>query len=382
MEEYIMETITTNANKLDSLLEYIVELGAPGCSLMVYKDHKELYRGKAGYNDTETKKAIEYSDIVNLYSSSKVMTCTAMLKLVGSGKVLFTDPLYNFIPEFKDIKVCDTAGDGTRFLRDPKRPITILDLFTMSAGLDYALSSEPILKVREKTNGRCPTVETITALAQKPLLFDPGEHYNYSLCHDVLGAVIEIVSGMSFGEYMKKNIFDPLEMNDTCFKLNDEQQTRLMCQYYYNNEKQKVEKISTACEYKLGDDYESGGAGIFSKLEDSVVFADALACGGIGRNGERIIGEHMLSLMRENQLESTRYAEFAHAGYGYGLGVKTHMDRAKSLHPSPIGEFGWGGAGGTMMLIDPVNHLSVFYVQHMLNTPYNYGDRLYTAIYS
>lgn len=377
-----MEKPNINAGKFDSLLEYIVELGAPGCSLMIYKDHKELYRGKAGYNDTETEKAVEYSDIVNLYSSSKVMTCTAMLKLIGSGKVLFTDPLYDFIPEFKDIKVCDTAGNGTRFLREAKRPITILDLFTMSAGLDYDLASQPILKVREKTDGRCPTVETITALAQKPLLFDPGEHYNYSLCHDVLGAVIEIVSGMSFGEYMRANIFEPLEMSDTCFKLNDEQKTRLMCQYCYNSEKKKVEKISTACAHKLGDDYESGGAGIFSTLEDSAVFADALACGGVGRNGKRIIGEDMLSLMRENQFEPKRYAEFAHAGYGYGLGVKTHMDRAKSLHPSPLGEFGWGGAAGTMMLIDPVNRISMFYVQHMLNTPYNFVDRLYAALYS
>ncbi|MBQ7821391.1 MAG: beta-lactamase family protein, partial [Clostridia bacterium] len=256
-------------------------------------------------------------------------------------------------------------------------------LFTMSAGLDYDLNSAPIRNTREKNNGACPTVETIRALAWQPLGFDPGEHYKYSLCHDVLGALIEIVSGMSFGEYLKKNIFDPLEMSDSTFVLNDEQKKRLMCQYRYNGELGRAEKITTACPYKLGEGYESGGAGILSTLTDYGKFVDALACGGIGASGARIISEDMLSLMRENQFtDPVRFSDFAKPGYGYGLGVRTHLDRGASLRPCPLGEFGWGGAAGSQMIIDPVNHLSMFYLQHMLGTPFNISDRIVNAIYS
>ena len=378
-----MREFNLNTKNLDNLLVHLTELGAPGCSMIVFKDHEIIYRGKAGYNDINAKTPISYDNIVNIYSCSKVITCVAMLKLIGEGKVLFTDPLYKYIPEFKNVKVRHVKTNREIDLRAPKRHITILDLFTMSAGLDYDLNSAPIREVREKNNGACPTVETMTALAKKPLEFDPGEHYRYSLCHDMLGAVIEIVSGMSFGEYLKKNIFDPLEMKDTSFVLEDDKKDRLMCQYRYNAELGKAEMIDKSCPYKLGEGYESGGAGILSTLEDYATFIDALACGGVGRNGARIIIEEMLELMRENQFrDPVRTAEFARPGYGYGLGVRTHFDRGLSLRPCPVGEFGWGGAAGSQMIIDPVNHLSMFYLQHMLGTPYAPADRIVNAIYS
>ena len=372
-----------NKQKLDAVLEHITELGTPGCSMIIHKDHEEIYRGKAGVNDTETNSPIEYDAIVNLYSSSKVITCVAMMQIIGNGKVLLDDPLYKYLPEFKNVQVRDHDSHGREFLRAPVRDITIRHLMTMSAGLDYDLGSEPIRRVRERTGGRCPTVETMRELATKPLLFDPGEHYEYSLCHDVLGAVIEVCSGMSFGEYLKKNIFEPLEMNDTTFHLTDEQKKRLACQYRYNGETGKVDKITTDCAYILGTEYESGGAGIFSTLDDYGKFVDALACGGVGKNGARIISEDMLSLMHENQFtDAVRYADFAHAGYGYGLGVRTHIDRGASGCPAPLGEFGWGGAAGTQMIIDPVNHISMFYLQHMLMTPFILRDRIANVMYS
>lgn len=378
-----MRKFNLNTKNLDNLLVHLTELGAPGCSMIVFQDHEIIYKGKAGYNDTETKTPISYDNIANIYSCSKVITCTAMLKLIGEGKVLLNDPLYKYIPEFKDVKVRHLKTNREYEFRAPKKPITILDLFTMSAGLNYDLNSAPIKEIREKYNGACPTVETMSALAKAPLEFDPGEHYRYSLCHDMLGAVIEVVSGISFGEYLKKNIFDPLEMKDTCFVLDESKKDRLMCQYRYNPELGKAEKITTACAYKLGAGYESGGAGILSTLEDYATFIDALACGGVGRTGARIISTEMLELMRENQFrDPVRTAEFAHPGYGYGLGVRTHFDRGLSLRPCPVGEFGWGGAAGAQMIIDPVNHLSMFYLQHMLGTPYTPAERIVNAIYS
>ncbi len=369
---------------IDRLLELYVNSGVPGCSVVVYKDNKEIYRSKAGYADIETQTPISYDNLYYIYSATKVITCTSLMILVGQGKVEIDDPLSKYIPEFKNTPVLNYHTNGTLLgTRQPVREVTIRDLLSMSSGLDYDLNSAPIRRVREETDGRCPTLQTMRALAEKPLCHEPGEHYKYSLSHDVIGAVIEVVSGMTLGEFMKKHIFDILGMESTTFKLNDNDKSRMATLYKFDTAEGKAVPASSNV-YVLGSEYESGGAGLISSVEDYAKFVDALACGGIGATGGRIISPELLELMRQNQFTDQRAIDFVDTkvGFGYGLGVRVHIDKSKSLLPTPIGEFGWGGAAGANMLIDPVNHLSMFYVQHLLASPVKTRTRIVNVLYS
>ncbi len=372
-----------NLENIDRLLEEYTKAGVPGCSVVVYKENKEIYRAKAGYADLESKTPISYDNLFYIYSATKVITCTSVMILVGQGKIEIDDPLSKYIPEFKDVKVLNFHTNGTLLgTRPPKREITIRDLLSMSSGLDYDVNSAPIKRVTEETDGRCPTLQTMRALAEKPLCFDPGEHYKYSLSHDMLGAVIEVVSGMTLGEFMKKHIFDILGMESTSFKLAEKDKSRMATLYKYDAAEGKAVRASRNV-YVLGSEYESGGAGLISTVEDYAKFVDALACGGTGVGG-RIISHELLELMRQNQFTDQRATDFfdTAVGYGYGLGVRVHIDKSKSLLPTPLGEFGWGGAAGANMLIDPVNHLSMFYVQHLLASPVKARTRIVNVLYS
>lgn len=365
-----------NVNNAQAILDSYVAKGIPGCSMTVYKDHKEIFRAKSGYADAEAGREMSFDALANIYSCSKVITCTAALTLVAAGKMRLDDALGEYIPEFAKMNVRVHLPNGESVIRPTSRQIKISDLFTMSAGLDYDLNSEAIRRVREKTDGRCPTLEIVKALADRPLCFEPGAQFRYSLCHDVIGALIEVVSGMSFGEYLKRTIFDPLEMNDTGFVIGSEKAPRMMAQYRYDPELGKAVNIGPKCAYKLGSEYESGGAGLISSLEDYGKFVDMLACEGVGANGARIISRGFIDVMRAPKFVIN------HPGYRYALGVMVHTDRSESLMPSPLGEFAWSGAAGSQMLIDPENHISMFYMQHMLATPLPVRDRLVNVVYS
>ena len=256
----------------------------------------------------------------------------------------------------------------------------------MSAGLNYDLNTPFVRKVKEETGGRCPTREVARAIAQNPLSFEPGTHWQYSLCHDVLAALVEVVSGMRFSDYVKKNIFDPLGMTRSVYHMTPGSEDQFAVQYRYSDERHVAEPIELSASYVLGPDYDSGGAGVISCVEDFARFTDAMACGGIGETGEQIISQSAIDLMRANQLNETAMKDFCWsqmAGYGYGLGVRTMIDRARGGALSPVGEFGWGGAAGSYVMIDPSNHLSVFYAQHMLNNKEPYvHPRLRNLTYS
>ncbi|MDP4132854.1 MAG: serine hydrolase domain-containing protein [Bacillota bacterium] len=353
-----------NFKKLEDFLNYITQWRIPGCDMAVYYKGGIVFRHMSGYRDKENKIPMDGSELFNIYSASKVITCATALTLLEQGKFLLTDPLYEYIPEFKDVMV----KRGKELIK-PERPIEIRHLFSMSAGLDYDINMPSILEVKEKTKGRCPTLETVKAMAKKSLLFEPGAHWNYSLCHDVLGGLIEVISGKTFGEYLNEAILEPLNMKNTGFGVNDEIFNRMAKQYRFIDEKNDTELIPAQnVVYRLGTEYESGGAGLYSSVEDYMKFASSLACYGKYGNTQ-VLSRAAIDLMRENQLDEQGLRDFIWpqlTGYGYGLGVRTMMDRSKGAL-SPIGEFGWCGAAGCYVLIDPLNNLAVFYAQHLLN---------------
>lgn len=368
---------------LHSLTE---EIGIPGVGCKVYHRHQEIYSHCAGFADRENRIPMTTGTLLNLYSATKVLTCATALTLLEKGKFLLTDPLYEYLPEFRQMQIRTVGKNGEEILSPAQSPIHIQDLFTMSAGFSYDKNTQNIRQAIQDTDGRAPTREVIRALSKDPLSFEPGTHWQYSMCHDVLAALVEVVAGKPFGAYVKEAIFDPCGMKTSGFQYSDSIFSRMAAQYQYNYETRQAACISKANDFLLGSQYESGGAGAFSCIDDYVLFVDAMANGGVARTGERILSPCTIDLMRTNCLDEARQRDFNWgqlAGYGYGLGVRTMVDRAKGGSLGPVGEFGWGGAAGAYVMIDPDNQLAVFYGQHMRNNlePYVH-PRLRNIVYS
>lgn len=367
----------------------------PGNSISVWYQGKEVFRYSSGYSSLEEKIPMNGSELLNIYSTSKVCTVTAALQLYEKGFFLLDTPLYDFIPEFKEMYVKENGE-----LRRAEKPITMRNLFTMTSGLTYNTNTQAFEKARELTDGRMDTVQVIKCLASDPLAFEPGERWNYSLSHDVLAAVVEVISGMKFRDYVQKNIFDPLEMKESFFH-NDNLFDRMAEQYRYNSsenfdivEAQKnglgadgrIENAGKGNFLVFGEEYDSGGAGIVTTVGDYAKLTQALALKGKGANGEHILSAGTVELMRTNQLseKQMKYYDWSVTrGYGYGLGVKTMTDAALSGSTGSLKEFSWGGAAGATALMDADEGLSIFYAHHMLNPQEEYYQpRLRNVLYT
>lgn len=356
---------------LTKFLDTLPELGTPGVDCIVMQDHKTVYRHFAGCADREAGISMNGNERFILYSATKLITCVAALQLYEKGAFLLTEPLYEYIPEYRNMQVLFMDENGQQQLRKAERPILVRDLFTMSSGLASDRRTEAVNAVIESTHSTAPTLQVVKAMAQQPLLFEPGTSYRYGISHDVLGGLIEVVSGKKLGEYFKECIYDPLGMTRTEHLHGDGGEKGVMAQYRRDRASNQVLRIPCTHPSDLGTEYESGGTGVISCTEDYVKLLDALACGGIGTTGKRILGADTIHLMQTNQLLPAQLEDFHRTmgwhGYGYGLGVRTHMDPARSGSNSPIGEFGWSGWAGVFTLIDPLNRLSLFYASHVID---------------
>ncbi|MEO2213217.1 serine hydrolase domain-containing protein [Paenibacillus amylolyticus] len=370
---------------LASFIDRITSWRIPWAEVLVMHRNDTVFHYRNGYANLEEKTPIGDGSIFNLYSMTKIMTCVAGLQLVERGEMLLSDPLSDYLPEYADMTVKKTMANGEIRLEKATRAITVRDLFTMTAGFSYDVACPSIQEAVKSTDGTLPTRDFARALGKEPLLFEPGTHWNYSMCHDVLGALIEVVSGKSFGTYLRDEITGPLGMNDTAFNLNDEQQKRLIPQYAYNDELEKAVRMD-GNGFRVGTELESGGAGLLSTVSDYARFLNALTGLGTSPEGVRILSQASVELMRTDHLsEMTRgdYSWDHMYGYGYGLGVRTHISKAGSGSLSPLGEFGWSGAAGCMAIIDPDSELTVMYAQHLLNSQEPYVQRrLRNVVYS
>lgn len=384
---------------LKNFMDYMATERTPGNAVVVYLNGKQVFRYVSGYSDYENKIPLNGDEMYNIYSCSKVTTVTAGTQLIERGKILLTDPLYEYIPEFREMYVKTPKGD----IKRAQNPITVGDLFSMTAGFTYNMDTPGFNRAREKTSGKMDTLETIKCIASDPLSFEPGTYWQYSICHDVLAALVSAVSGKKFRDYVKENIFDPLDMTESVYHHKPEILNRIAEQYsftltddedfdiveaqlhgkldkgYYKNVGKSVSLI-------LGEEYDSGGAGITTTVPDYAKLMAALAGYGMGTNGERILSEYSVNLMRTNRLNEEMLKVFSNrhlVGCGYGLGVRTHIDPSKSGVISNLGEFGWGGAAGATVIIDSQIGLGVFYAQHILNPREEYYQpRLRNIVYS
>lgn len=370
---------------LSTFIDRITAWRIPWAEVLVLYGNKEVFRYRSGYEDLNMTTPIDDQRIIHLYSLTKIMTCTAALQLVEQGKILLNDPISAYLPEYTDMNVKKTLPHGEVIFERAKKPILVRDLFTMTAGFSYDINSPSIEEVVRGTNGRAPTRDVVAALAKEPLLCEPGTKWIYSLCHDVLVALVEVVEGRRFSDYVYEEITGPLGMHDTGFYLSDKQRSRLALKYEYNDTLGKP-IYDEGNNYQLGSEYESGGAGLYSTVSDYVLFLNTLTNLGTSPEGVRLLSPESVNLMRTDQLnEGTRgYFSWSQlAGYGYGLGVRTHISRQISGSLSSLGEFGWSGAAGSLAIMDPSRQLTVMYAQHMRNNQEPYvHPRLRNIVYA
>lgn len=375
-----------NFEYLKELLDEMAGKYYPGIDMCIWQNHKQIFRHQSGYSDVENKIPVNPKGLYYFFSCTKPITCTAVMQLLEKGKILLTDPVKMYLPEFADVVVEAADEMGKTHLVKPNTDITIKHLLTMTAGLSYDLDTEYIRNVIEETEGKNPTRQMVRAFAKQPLSFHPGEKYRYSLCHDVLGAVIEVVSGKKLSQYMQENIFEPCGMSNTGFLVTDDVKKRIMPVYQNDMDNKTCSRIETSNPFILGEnsEYESGGAGLIGTVDDYIKFADALANGGVSANGNRIISQKSIDVMRtpavdRNMFQGGKVAE----GYEYGFGVRTFVHPGMGGQLSNIGEFGWDGAAGSYVMIDPSENLAVFAAEHVRN-PYNHdaAARFTNAIYT
>lgn len=359
---------------LDSLQE---EYGIPALDVIVTKDHETVYRHMVGFADAEGKRPVSNRDFYLMYSCTKLVTMTAMMQLIEAGKASLYDPVSRFLPEWEYMTVinADWKEKGEQFspgLREPahfaRNRVRIIDCMSMTAGLTYDLRSEGIRALLEE-KPEATTREVIAALAQMPLLFEPGTRYHYSLGHDVIAAVIEVISGERFSDYLNAHIFQPLGISDLTCHPTEEQKARMSALYTYDPDAKAMKPLGGDLPlFRVTPNYESGGAALAGTAEAYAAVVEALANGGVGRSGNRILNEKSVLLFTHSVLTGAAIGDFRvgrFLEYSYGLGVRVKTEQI--LGQSPVGEFGWDGAAGGYAVVDPFNHVGIFYVEHILN---------------
>ena len=339
----------------------------PAVDMLIMKNGEYVYRHMAGYSDPDKKKPVSEKDLYWIYSASKISTCTAAMRLIEDGKLSLDDPVARYLPRFADLTVVSESGKP----RLAKNVMTVRHLMTMTGGLDYDMmrgSVGEVLKIKGEAAG---TADIANAFAAAPLLFEPGAHFRYSLCHDVLGAVIEKASGERFSDYLNTTVFWPLGMNDTTFHPTEKQLSRVSALWSVNPDTGELEYVGDRRTSPLPEAYESGGGGLLSSVNDYIKLAITLANNGKAANGYRLLKPETVELFRTPQLNGMQLQDMHEAfeqmrGYTYALGVRRFIDDRGSC--CPLGHFGWDGAAGFYVMIEPASKVTFVYAQHVLQS--------------
>ena len=336
-----------------ALCSLFLEMGVPGFDLIVYQHGRCILRHMGGYADRENRIPVRGKEKYHIYSCSKLFTCVAAMQLWEKGLFRLEDKLADYIPAFREMYVKTENG-----VRKATKPILIHHLFEMTAGMNYDMQTPALQAYYEACDRRCPTVELVEKLAETPLEFEPGEGWRYSLCHDVLAALTELLSGQKFEDYVKEYIFEPLGMKHSDFLHPLEDWEGFARQYRHNEETGEILPWWTNA-YRPGWEYASGGAGCVSTVEDYIKFLEAL------RIGDVLLKKETLAMMAEDRLTEQQRSMYTYGTdeIGYGLGMRTPREGGRRT------EFGWGGAAGAFASVDLENDLTIYYSQHVLLSP-------------
>ena len=369
LKESSPETAGMSAERLkriDNVLqEYIDKKWIAGASAIVAKNGKIIYYKAAGFNDVEKNIALKRDAIFRIASQTKAITSVAIMMLYEEGKFLLKDPVSKYIPEFDKQTVLDkfNEADTTYTTVPAKRSITIHDLLTHTSGIGYAqIGSREANAIYAKNGivggigvGKILLSDKMKKLGSLPLLHQPGEQWTYGLNTDLLGYLVEVVSGMSLDEFFSKRIFVPLGMKDTYFYLPKEKHNRLAILYTENEQKQIVKAPDHlningdfVSDYpNLAGTYFSGGGGLSSTAMDFAIFMQMLLNGG-EYNGKRLLSRSTVTMMTVSQYDKINWPDNK---MGLGFSIATE----KSLASSPLspGSFSWGGMFSSSYWIDP-----------------------------
>ncbi len=370
---------TERLQKLDKLLQGFIEDGiAPNAVMFVAKQGKIVHFKAFGYSNLEKKTPLKTNDIFRIASQSKAITTATLMTFYEEGRFLLEDPISKYIPAFKNTQVLATHDPKTLAFttRPPKREITIRDLLTHTAGIPYEhpLEARPEFAVPYfcSTN---PDIlaEVVNKIAARPLIADPGEKFVYGLNIDVLGRLIEVLSGLPFDVCMKKRILEPLGMADTYFYLPEIKANRLVELYSKAKDSDKL-TVHTNNDYRQfavsgAKTYFSGGAGLLSTVEDYAKYCQMILNGGIF-NGKRILGRKTIEMMSRNQIGDLNVWD-RQDKFGFGFQIFTNQSHyGDQATPNSLM---WGGMYCSEYTIDPKEQLILLVFTNV--QPYShYGD--------
>ena len=382
--------------------QYIDSGKIAGAVTLVARRGKVAHFSALGMADRERKRPMQEDTIFRIYSMTKPVTSIAMMTLIEQARCSLSDPVHRYIPQWEDLRVL-RYGAWPAFVTEPAhRPMTIRDLMTHTSGLTYGFVFHDAVDAayrRVGISGGVPGEERPTTLrdmvdklAKMPLLFSPGTRWNYSVSTDVLGYLVELISGEPFDEYLRKTIFEPLGMRDTGFRLPQGQTARFAANYRRQRDKRlTLEDDPESSPYLPPQTFFSGGGGLVSTAEDYRRFCQMLLDGGI-YEGARIVSRKTLELMVQNYLPNGgdlascatgSFSETTNDGIGFGLGFAVVLDLAKRQGHGSLGEFYWGGAASTAFWVDPEEDLFViFLTQLMPSTTYNFRGQLRSLVYA
>ena len=379
--------------RIDTMLSGWVQRGRTnGAVALIARNGKIVFHKAYGFNDEEKKDPIEKDDIYRIASQTKAITSVAAMMLYEEGKFLLDDPVSRYIPEFAHPQVLDkfNPADSSYTTTPAKSEITIRQLLTHTSGIGYAqIGSKEANAIYAKAGvtaglgvGKEHQLATdMKKLAKLPLLFQPGERWNYGLNTDVLGYLVEVLSGKTLDEFFRTRIFEPLGMKDTYFNVPAAKQSRVVNIFVETNG--KLTKAPPAVpgfllDYpKTGSAYFSGGAGLSSTALDYAIFLQMLLNGG-EYNGKRLLSRNTVRLMTMNQIGDVG---FGVNKFGLGFGITT--ERGSAVLPTPAGVFEWGGYFSTTYWADPKEKLvGILYRQLSGSTHSDAPDKYKVMVYS
>lgn len=386
--EQALTISTSRLYRIDAVLErYVQENRIPGAVALVLRHGSPVYQKAIGWADKEAGRRMEMNTIFRIASQTKAITSTAILMLVEEGRIGLNEPVGNFIPTFKKTTVADRDGNVT----PAKRPITIHDLLTHTAGISYGNDPQVAAQYREKGLGPAagngwytadkdePVCVTMERLGTLPFVAQPGEKYVYGYNTDILGCVVEKASGMPLDRFVETRITGPLGMKDTRFFLKAEDRERFAAVYESNGPmayKRAQDGSKGQGHYVTGPRKSfAGGAGLTSTAHDYARFLECIRRGG-ELDGVRLLSPRTAKLMHSNQsgtLHSTNGV-----GFGYGFDV---VERYGAKGLAGVGAFGWGGAYGTSYQVDPQSGLVVVFMEQLMPNATDVQSKFLNLVY-
>lgn len=383
---------------------YIQPKKIAGALTLVARRGEVAHLSPAGLMDVEREKPMQEDTIFRIYSMSKPITSVALMTLWEEGHWQLTDPVHRFIPEWKKLRVYQSGTHPNFLTKPPERPMSVQDLMTHQSGLTYGFMNRTNVDAAYRKVGiggatvgpggearPGKLADMVEQLAELPLEFSPGTRWNYSVSTDVLGYLVEVISGQPFDEFLRERIFEPLGMVDTGFSVPPDKVDRFAANYGRGRDKRLVLADDPATSSYLREPtYLSGGGGLTSTATDYWRFCQMLLNGG-ELEGHRVLGRKTIELMTMNhlpggqdltQLSVGAFSETTNEGVGFGLGFAMTLDPTLNGGGS-AGEYYWGGAASTIFWNDPQEDLTVvFLTQLMPSATFNFRGQLKQLVYS